>query len=135
MSDQQWKGRPMVASRVRVAARRSVVDAHIERRRQRREREERIAALAIEVNVALASGRAAMDKAESAAGQALNKMLDLGVSIAEVVEWCAGDLTPKEVGRLRRIGAGDATSEQPPSPTRESGTSACNGPDGRNASR
>ncbi len=125
----------MVASRVRVAARRSVVDAHIERRRQRREREERIAALAIEVNVALASGRAAMDKAESAAGQALNKMLDLGVSIAEVVEWCAGDLTPKEVGRLRRIGAGDATSEQPPSPTRESGTSACNGPDGRNASR
>ena len=125
----------MVASRVRVAARRSVVDAHIERRRQRREREERIAALAIEVNVALASGRAAMDKAESAAGQALNKMLDLGVSIAEVVEWCAGDLTPMEVGRLRRIGAGDATSEQPPSPTRESGTSACNGPDGRNASR
>lgn len=125
----------MVASQVRVAARRSVVDAHIERRRQRREREERIAALAIEVNVALASGRAAMDKAELAAGQALTKMLDLGVSVAEVVEWCAGDLTPKEVKRLRRIGAVDATSEQPPTPTTENGPNACDGPDGHNAPR
>ena len=125
----------MVASQVRVAARRNVVDAHIERRRQRREREERIAALAIEVNVALASGRAAMDKAELAAGQALTKMLDMGVSVAEVVEWCAGDLTPKEVSRLRRIGAVDATSEQPPTPATENGPDACDWPDGRNASR
>ena len=122
----------MVASQVRVAARRNVVDAHIERRRQRREREERIAALAIEVNVALASGRAAMDKAELAAGQALTKMLDMGVSVAEVVEWCAGDLTPKEVSRLRRLGAVDATPEQPPTPTTEKGPNAGDGPDGRN---
>lgn len=101
----------MVASQVRVAARRSVVDAHSQRRKQRQEREDRIAALAIEVTVALASGRAAMDKAELAAGRAVNQMCDLGLSITEVVEWCAGDLTAKQVGRLRRLGVADASAE------------------------
>ncbi len=93
----------MASSQVRVAARRSVVDAQAERRRQRQEREDAIAALAIEVNVALASGRAAMDKAELAAGRALCRMLAMGLSTGEVVDWCASDLTAKEVGRLRRI--------------------------------
>ena len=37
----------MASSQVRVAARRSVVDAQAERRRQRQEREDAIAALAI----------------------------------------------------------------------------------------
>lgn len=103
----------MVASKVRVAARRTVVDAHAERRRQRQEREDRIAALAIEVNVALASGRAALDKAEQAAGQALSQMLVMGLNVGEVVEWCAGDLSAKEVGRLRRIGTLAGAPEAP----------------------
>ena len=93
----------MSSSQVRVAARRSVVDAQAERRRQRQEREDTIAALAIEVNVALASGRAAMNKAELAAGRALCRMLAMGLSAGNVVDWCASDLTAKEVGRLRRI--------------------------------
>ena len=93
----------MTASRVRVAARRSVVDAQAERRRQRQEREDRIATLAIEVNVTLASGRAALNKAEVAAGMALAQMLAMGMSVGEVVEWCASDLTVKDVTRLRRI--------------------------------
>ena len=99
----------MVASQVRVSARRSVVDAHSERRRQRQEREDRIAALAIEVSVALASGRAAMDSAEQAAGRALNGMLGMGLSVAEVIEWCATGLTSREVARLR--GAADQAAD------------------------
>ena len=132
MSDQQWKGRPMVASRVRRRAAQCGGRAY-RAQETGREREERIAALAIEVNVALASGRAAMEGAESAAGQALNKMLDLGVSIAEVVEWCAGDLTP---GESAGCGASEQATQYLSSrpPTRES-ERACNGPDGRNASR
>ncbi len=98
----------MASSQVRVAARRSVVDAQAERRRQRQEREDAIAALAIEVNVALASGRAALDKAEQTAGEALCRMLAMGVSAGEVVDWCASDLTAKEVGRLRRIAEASA---------------------------
>lgn len=100
----------MTSSQVRVAARRSVVDAQAERRRARQEREDRIAALAIEVNVTLASGRAALDKAELTAGAALNQMLAMGLSVGEVVEWCASDLTTKDVSRLRRIA--DSASEQ-----------------------
>lgn len=98
----------MVASQVRVAARRNVVEAQSERRRQRQEREDRIAALAIEVSVALASGRAAMESAEQAAGRALNGMLGMGLSVAEVIEWCATGLTGREVARLRRA------ADQPP---------------------
>ena len=95
----------MTASAARVAARRNVMDAHSQRRRLRQEREDRLAALAVEVNVALATGRAAMDKAERAAGQALNQMLAMGASLAEVVEWCAGDLTAKDIARLRQAAA------------------------------
>lgn len=47
----------MSAVNVRGAVRRSVVDAHAERCRQRQELEDQVAALAIEVNVALASCR------------------------------------------------------------------------------
>lgn len=93
----------MAASQVRVTARRSVVAAHSERRRQRQEREDQIAALAIEVSVALVSGRAAMDDAERTAGKALNSMMGMGLSVAEVIEWCAADFTAREVARLRRI--------------------------------
>jgi len=109
----QGGAKPMTASRVRVAARRSVVDAQAERRRQRREREDRIAALAIEVNVTLAYGRAALNKAEAAAGMALAQMVAMGMSVGEVVEWCASDLTVKDVSRLRRIADTAADQHEP----------------------
>lgn len=44
-----------------------------------------------------------MEKAELNAGQALNKMFDLGMSTAEVIDWCAPDVTAREIARLRRI--------------------------------
>lgn len=98
----------MVAGQIRVAARRSVVDAQAERRRLRQEREDRIAALAIEVNVALASGRTAMARAEQVAGQALGQMFDLGLTTSQVIDWCAVDITSREIARLRRLGDQDA---------------------------
>ena len=101
----------MVASAARVAARRNVMDAHNQRRRLRQGREDRLAALAVEVNVALATGRAAMQKAERTAGQALNKMLGMGATVAEVVEWCAGDLTAKDIARLRQAAAAQDESD------------------------
>lgn len=94
---------------VRVAARRSVVDAHAERRRRRQELEDQVAGLAIEVNVALASGRAALGKAELDAGRALNKMFELGMTMVEVIDWCALEITSREISRLRRI-ADDAAA-------------------------
>lgn len=107
----------MVASTVRVAARRGVMDAHNERRRLRQERESQLAALAVEVSVALATGRAAIERAELSAGQALDRMLGMGISVAEVVEWCAGDVTAKDIARLRHIAAAhpeaEATDGQP----------------------
>lgn len=107
----------MTASAARVAARRNVMDAHSQRRRLRQEREDRLAALAVQVNVALATGQAAMQKAERTAGQALDKMLEMGASIAEVVEWCAGDLTAKDIARLRQATAAQQKADADGAPT------------------
>ena len=92
-------------SEKRVAARRAVLDAQAERRRARQEREEQLMALAVAVNVALATGQAALEKAELAAGQALEEMTGMGVSVAGAVEWCAGNITAKDVARLRQVAA------------------------------
>ena len=111
------EGIVMTASAARVAARRNVMDAHSQRRRLRQEREDRLAALAVQVNVALATGQAAMQKAERTAGQALDKMLEMGASIAEVVEWCAGDLTAKDIARLRQATAAQQKADADGAPT------------------
>lgn len=100
----------MASSQVRAAARRSVVEAQADRRRHRKEREDKIAALTIEVNMAPASRRAAIDSAELRAGRALGQMFAMGLTTSEAVEWCAGGLNAKEVGRLRRVP--EASSDQ-----------------------
>ena len=82
------KGTMMRASNKRVAA-----------------REDQLMGLAVAVNVALATGRTALEKAELVAGQALEQMVGMGVSVAEVVEWCAGNITVKDVARLRQVAA------------------------------
>ena len=99
------KGTLMRDSNKRVAARRAVLDAQAERRRVRQEREDQLMGLAVAVNVALATGRTALEKAELVAGQALEQMVGMGVSVAEVVEWCAGNITVKDVARLRQVAA------------------------------
>lgn len=93
----------------RIAARRAVHEAQLERRRERATRDKELQALAVEVQVTLVDGRAKLRTAEIAAGVTLNRMIsDLSVSTAEVVDWCAGAVTAREVARLRRLAADSA---------------------------
>ena len=95
----------MGKSDARVAARRAVLEAQSERRRARQEREDRLTALAVEVSYALRSAAAAVDEGEARAGRALDDMVGMGLTVNEVVEWCAGDVNARDVVRLRRAAA------------------------------
>ena len=97
----------MASNPDKIAARKAIQQAHAERVRLRRERETQLEQLAIQVGASLAAGRRALAEAEAAAGRALNQMIDQhGLGVREVQEWCAVELTPREIARLRRA-AGD----------------------------
>lgn len=87
----------------KVAARRAIQEAQAERVRQRRERETQLEQLAVQVGASLASGRRALAEVEIAAGRAVNVMMgEYGLSVREVQEWCAVELSSREITRLRR---------------------------------
>jgi hypothetical protein len=95
----------MSKSQDRVEARRSIQERAIARRRKREQQDERIAKLALDVNVALREGRRAVEAAERQAGQALTLMITTeGLAVSEVIDW-VGDstLTAREIARLRGI--------------------------------
>ena len=97
---------------IRQAARRAALDAQAQRRRERAEREKRIEALALDVLTALEERKAAIDDCERRAGVALCKLTgDEGLSIAEVVDWCGGELTKRAAAILLR--RGEAQPERP----------------------
>ena len=97
----------MATNTDKIAARKAIQQAHAERVRQRRERESQLEQLAIQVGASLAAGQRALGEAEAAAGRALNAMIDQhGLGIREVQEWCAVELTPREIARLRRAADG-----------------------------
>lgn len=75
------------------------------RRREREQRDERIAKLAVAVTVALKSGRRALEDAEAEAGEALTQMIaEEGLSVTEAIEWVGESrLSSREVARLRRL--------------------------------
>ena len=88
----------------RRAARRAVHEAQIERRRERAAREKQLQALAVEVQVTLLDGHAKLRAAEVAAGQTLTIMIEEhGASVRELVEWCCGTLTLRDMARLRGL--------------------------------
>jgi len=92
-------------SQDRVEARRAIQERAIARRREREQKEERIAKLALAVNIALRAGRRALDGAELAAGHALTQMIKTeGLSVIEAIEW-VGDarLSAREIARLRGL--------------------------------
>lgn len=93
----------MTKSQDRVEARRAIQERAIARRREREQREERIANLAVTVRVALKTGQRALEDAEAEAGEALTQMIATeGITITEAIEWVGdGKLTAREVGRLR----------------------------------
>jgi len=95
----------MSKSQDRVEARRSIQERAIARRRKREQQDERIAKLALDVNVALREGRRAVEAAERRAGRALTLMITTeGLAVTEVIDW-VGDstLTAREIARLRGI--------------------------------
>jgi regulator of protease activity HflC (stomatin/prohibitin superfamily) len=93
---------------VRQAARRSALDARAVLRRERADRERRLESLAVAVLTALGERDALIRDAERRAGQALRTMTeDEGLSVREAVDWCGGDLTVREITRLRRLDGSD----------------------------
>lgn len=99
----------MSKSQDRLEARRAIHERATSRRRERERQDERIARLALDVNLALREGRCALEGAERKAGRALTHMIKSeGLSVAEAIEW-VGDsqLTAREVARLR--GAGESS--------------------------
>ena len=91
----------MTESQDRVDARRAIQEKAIARRREREQKDERIAKLAVAVNVALKTGRRALEEAEAEAWEALTQMITTeSIRVTEAIEW-VGDsmLTPREVAR------------------------------------
>jgi hypothetical protein len=79
----------------RQAARLAASQVHAKRRREQAERDRRLEKLAIEVLTVLGER-----------GAALQAMIaDEHLTVAEAVEWCAGALGQREVGRLRQLTA------------------------------
>ncbi len=74
-----------------------------EHSRQLIRRAQRIEVLVIRVLNALAQ-RGRSPKAELDAGRALSELLDVGgVSVAEVIRWCRGELDNGEIERLKGL--------------------------------
>ena len=89
---------------VRLAARRSALDAQAVLRKERADRERRLEALAVAVLTALGERDALVRDAERRAGQALRTMTDNeGLSVREAVDWCGSGLTVREITRLLRL--------------------------------
>ncbi|KNX35866.1 hypothetical protein [Luteipulveratus halotolerans] len=91
---------------IKQEARRAALDAQSRRRAERAERERRVEGLALQVLVAIREREAAMRDADRRAGEALGEMVETeGLSTREVVEWCGGEVSAREVARLRRVAA------------------------------
>ena len=87
----------------RVAARRTALDAQDRLRRQRAEREARLAALAVRVAVAVGERDAVVAAREVEAGRALREMTHAeGMALREAVAWCGVEMSLVEARRLLR---------------------------------
>ncbi len=74
------------------------------RLQQQRERESALTDLAVRVQVELRTGAKALADAEARAGTMIEEMVTVhGLTAMQVAEWCAGGLSVREVGRLRRL--------------------------------
>ena len=95
----------MSKSQDRVEARRAIHERAIARRREREQKDERVAKLAVAVNVALRTGRRALEDAELDAGLALTQMIRTeGLTVTEAIEWVSDTkLSAREAARLRGL--------------------------------
>ncbi len=86
----------------RQTARRTALDAVSRARHERVQRDDRIAAAAVDVLTALAERDAAVTVCEARAGAALRTIVEVeGLSMAEAVQWLDDQLTVKEATRMR----------------------------------
>jgi len=92
-------------SQDRVEARRAIQERAITRRREREQKDERIAKLAVAVSIARRAGRRALEEAEHDAGLALTQMIKgEGVTVMEAIDWVGdAELSAREVARLRGL--------------------------------
>lgn len=89
---------------IKQQARRTAREVAERRRLARVEKERRMTDLAEQVMVALGERDQAVVAAETRAGAALREWTEAeGQTLAEMVEWCDGLLTPREATRLRRL--------------------------------
>ncbi len=102
----------MAKQALKQAARIKVQEALAAKQRERLERERRQAALAIDVLTAVAERDEAIVVTEAAAAVAIRSLLGEGLSVAEVVELCSGQVDVKEVQRLSRIGVDPARADR-----------------------
>lgn len=88
---------------MRQRARRRVAEALMVKTRERLAREKRLTDQAVAVLSAIAERDAAVTRAEQAASAAIRKMLDEGLTPADVADWCGGELNARDVSRLEKI--------------------------------
>ena len=89
---------------IKQQARRTAREVAERRRLARVEKERRMTDLAEQVMVAVGERDQAVVAAETRAGAALREWTEVeGQTLAEMVEWCDGLLTPREATRLRRL--------------------------------
>ena len=107
----------MAQQSIRQAARRAALAAQSTTRRERAEKDKRLQALAVQVQVLVAVGErdAAVTDAEHRAGQALRQMTeDEGLTVREAVHRCGDQITVREATRLRRLPTDDPVREAGP---------------------
>lgn len=91
---------------IRQEARRAAIASRGRRRQQQAERDKRLDVLVVQVVVALRE----RDAAEQRAATAVRAMTSHGLTTAEVMAWCDGELSSRDLARLRQV------SSPPPTP-------------------
>lgn len=100
----------MVRQGFKQDARRRVTEALSAQRKERLERERRLADLAVEILAAIAERNQAIQVAEQQAADAVRALLAEHLSIAEIADLCGGQVDVKELTRLSRIPAEPAAA-------------------------
>lgn len=97
---------------VRQSARRAALELQTRRRREQSARRQQLETHALDLVVALRE----RDDAEHRAGDAIRAMLAHGLNAGEVMAWCEGELTLRDLRRLQQLSA-----DQPGAPARING--------------
>ncbi|MCC6497872.1 MAG: hypothetical protein IT193_16595 [Propionibacteriaceae bacterium] len=93
----------MVRQGFKQDARRRITEALSAQRKERLEKERRLADLAVGILAAIAERDEAIQSAEQQAADAVRALLAEHFSLAEIADLCGGQIGVKELARLSRI--------------------------------